>query len=373
MNAFWTILGVVVLIVTLFDVFETIVLPRTVRRGLRMAPLLLKALWGAFAPLVRRLGPSEFRQTLLMMAAPLSLAALIVTWGGLLILGFALVHWGIGTPWNQPELVTTFGGFVYASGVNFFTLGLGDVTTSAPVGRFLAVLESGSGFGFMGLVIGYIPVFYGAFSRREVAMVLLDSKAGSNSSATEMLRRYSEAGVMHELAPLLKEYERWAGELLESYLSYPNLAFYRSQHDDQSWLKTLTTILDVCTLVEVGFAEEHPWSRELRFQARATFAMGRHVIVDLAYVIDIAPDRHAPDRLPAERLAALRAELAKAGLQLRSDEVADLRLGEIRGTYEPYVAAIAQRMIVDLPEWKLDRRSVDNWQTSAWDGMRHLD
>src|SRR4029078_13553727 len=124
---------------------------------------------------------------------------------------------------------------------------------------------------------------------------LLDSKAGSNPSAGELLKRHAEAGAMEDLIVLLKEWERWSAEELEAYLSYPMLAYYRSQHDDQSWLLSLSCILDACTLISLGLEkrEDMPWARRLEFQAKATFAMARHVIVDLAYIIDVPPDeRH---------------------------------------------------------------------------------
>jgi len=36
--------------------------------------------------------------------------------------------------------------------------------------------------------------------------------------------------------------------LLQAHLSYPMLAYYRSQHPNQSWLAALTTVVDVSAL-----------------------------------------------------------------------------------------------------------------------------
>src|SRR5205085_1149766 len=153
-------------------------------------------------------------------------------------------------------------------------------------GKVFAVIEAGTGFGFLAVVISYVPVLYVAFSRREHLITLLDSKAGSQPSAGELLKRHGEAEAMEMLIDLLKEWETWSAQQLEAYLSYPILAYYRSQHDEQSWLMSLTCILDTCSLITLGFEDDgsKPWAKRLYFQAKATFAMGRHVIVALAYI-----------------------------------------------------------------------------------------
>ena len=55
--------------------------------------------------------------------------------------------------------------------------------------RALSVIEAGMGFAFLGVVIGYIPVVYSSFSRREIQISMLDARAGSPPSAVELLVR----------------------------------------------------------------------------------------------------------------------------------------------------------------------------------------
>ena len=89
------------------------------------------------------------------------------------------------------------------------------------------------------------------------------------------------------LDQIFKDWERWAAEVLESHLSYPVLSFFRSQHNNQSWLGALITILDATALVIAGVDG-------LRFeQSKITFAMARHAVVDLAQVVNA---RYAPGR-----------------------------------------------------------------------------
>src|SRR5258708_11148681 len=113
----------------------------------------------------------------------------------------------------------------------------------------MSVAEAGIGFGFLAAVIGYLPVLYQAFSRREIVISLLDARAGSPPSAGELIRRLAAAHSMDSIRHLLVEWERWSAELLESHLSFPVLRFFRSQHDNQSWLGALTPILDTSAIL----------------------------------------------------------------------------------------------------------------------------
>ena len=238
------ILGILLIIAILQDSFETIILPRRVTRRFRLSRLFYAATWASWSLLGRKLRAGNRREVYLSYYGPLSLILLLILWAAVLMFAYALLQWGLDLPLNAPEKEVTFGTYLYLSGTTFITLGLGDVIPLAGVGRFLAVAEAGMGFGFLALIIGYVPVIYQAFSRREINISLLDARAGSPPSATEMLRRHYRTQRLEELIQFLGEWERWCAELLESHLSYPVLTYYRSQHERQSWLAALTTILD---------------------------------------------------------------------------------------------------------------------------------
>ena len=302
------------------------------------------------------------QETILGFFGPLSLILLLGMWATGLIFGFGMVLWASREMIHSPEQTPTFATYLYLSGTTFFTLGLGDITPLSPWARALAVCESGIGFGFLAIVIGYLPVIYGAFSRREVSISLLDARAGSPPSALELLRRHGEDGGLLELHRLLLEWERWCAELLESHLSYPVLCFYRSQHSNQSWLATLTTILDTCSLIIVGI--EGTSAR----QARLTFAMARHAVVDLAQIVGQAPlIDHPFDRLTASDLSLLRMRLKETGMLLREGEEADKLLSDMRKKYEPYVEPLCDYLVLPRPVWITAQHVPDNWQTSAWE------
>ena len=358
MRAVSIFLSVLLILGILLDAFETVVLPRRVTRRFRFARVFYRITWIPSAALVRRVSSSRRREAYLSFFGPLSLILLLVVWAVGLVIGFAALHWSLGSTLHQIEGQASFATYAYFSGTTFFTLGYGDLTPGAPLGRALAVVEAGMGFGFLALIIGYLPVIYQAFSRREASISLLDARAGSPPTATELLRRHGQS--IQELDQLLRDWERWAADLLESHLSYPVLCYYRSQHNNQSWLTALTAILDASALVMVGM------DGASKRQARLTFAMARHAVVDLAQIFNTAPRDPVPDRLPPDELKRLRSALATAGVGLAGGPAADEKLSYLRRMYEPYVSPLADFLLLPLPRWDPPANAFDNWQTSRW-------
>jgi len=354
--------GIALILLVLWEGFETIVLPRRVTRQIRLTRLFYRTTWKLWSAIFGSIHSPKRRDTYLGFYGPLSLLGLLVVWAVTMVVGCALVHWAFGSHVNSAlGAEADFWTDLYMSGTTFFTLGLGDVTPQAPLARLITVVESGTGFAFLALVIGYLPTLYQAFSRREVNIVLLDARAGSPPSAVELLRRHARDHGAESLVQLLRDWERWSAELLESHLSYPVLCYFRSQHDNENWLASLTTILDTCALVRVGVDGVPP------AQAQLTFAIARHAVVDLAQIFSTPPQHGGADRLPPQQLAELRQLLSQAGCKLKEGAEAEQRLTELRGMYEPYVLALGGFLRFALPGWLPPQRLRDNWQTSAWE------
>jgi hypothetical protein len=222
------------------------------------------------------------------------------------------------------------------------------------------------------MIISYLPVLYQAFSRREITISKLDARAGSPPTAGELLRRIAVARAAGNLHELLVEWERWAAELLESHLSYPVLSYYRSQHDNQSWVAALTIILDTSALLIAGVDGADLPSPSGRgvggegYQARLTFAMARHAVVDLGLVFQKPPLAPAVDRLPAADLARLIETLRTSGMTVREESAVAKALTELRQLYEPFVNVLAAYFQFELPRFLPAKPPVDNWQTSPW-------
>jgi hypothetical protein len=158
---------------------------------------------------------------------------------------------------------------------------------------------------------------------------------------------------------LLYEWERWSAEVLESHVSYPVLAYLRSQHTNQSWLAALTTILDASALVIAG-VDNGPGR-----QAQLTFAMTRHATICLAQIFIGSPRPMAVDRLPRSGFTALRNNLAEEAVTL--DVLTEQKLRDLRQLYEPYVEALSEYFSVTLPPWFSVTAMPDTRQSSPWE------
>jgi len=356
-----TIAGILVMLSVLLDAFETVVLPRRVQRQFRISAWFYPRTWIPWRRISARIKSPSQRENFLGYFGPLSLIGLLALWAAGLMFGFALLQFGAGEHVQLNNEPATFTRLLYLSGETFFTLGYGDIIPNSGMARALAVLEAGMGFGFLGTVIGYLPTIYSSFSRREIEISLMDARAGSPPTAAELLTRFGSSPRQAVLDQIFSDWERWAAEVLESHLSYPALSFFRSQHNNQSWLGALTTILDTTALVMVGV---DGISSE---QAKTTFAMARHAAVDLAQVVKARYEPNTPDRLPAPELARLRESLAARGVRLRDGAEADEKLAKLRALYEPYAQGIARNLLINVPPWIHPEKKRDNWQAGPWD------
>ena len=307
---------------------------------------------------------------------PLSLLFLMALWAVGLVLGFGLMFYGLGAPLHDPLGLHPLHTGIYLSGTTLFTLGLGDIIPLNHWARDLVIIEAGTGLGFVAVVIGYLPVLYQAFSRREGSIALLDGRAGSPPTASELLRRHATDGDNDALIALLAEWERWSAEMLESHISYPLLCYFRSQHDNQSWLSAVTAILDTCavllSIVECSACR----------QARLTFAMARHTVVDLLLVFGMKPvamPKPARARFPAPvdvpkemaadmatrlsepELVRLTEVLCKAGYRLRLEPERLALLRKLRWMYEGQVVALSRYLCMPLPPLVTETPGRDTW------------
>lgn len=349
--------SVLLIVAVLWDAFETVVFPRTVSRRLRLTRLYVRSTWIIWRRIAAVFRSERGQDRFLAFFGPLSLPGLVLVWALGLILGFAGLHWAIGSRLLPLATGNRFADDLYMSGTTFVTLGLGDLLPVGRLARLLTVAEGGTGFAFLAIVISYFPVLYQAFSRREVQLTLLDAWAGSPPAAAEVLRRLAAQGEMSALDPFLKDWEYWCSDMLESHISYPTVALFRSQHSRQSWVSALGTILDLSALVEVGIRGVPKW------QAHVTFAMARHTAVDLSQVLHADP-RPGLDRLPDSERDGLRRQLGQVGLDLERTPEADQHLLDLRRSYEPFINGLARAMVMPAPPWWHEQGVKDNWQAS---------
>ncbi len=370
MHVLGFLLGFIAVATVLLDAFETIILPRRASGKVRLTRLFYIMTWRPWAAVVASLPSRRARETGFSFYGPLSLLFLFALWAVGLVLGFGLMFYGLGAPLHDPLGLRPVGSSIYLSGTTLFTLGIGDLLPLNRWARDLIVIEAGTGLGFIAVVIGYVPVLYQAFSRREGNIALLDARAGSPPTASELLRRHAVDGGHDALVGLLSEWERWSAEMLESHISYPLLCYFRSQHDNQSWLSALTAILDTCAIL-LSIVD----CTACR-QARLTFAMARHTVVDLLLVFGLKPievhpaaqtGANAPanpadaTRLTEAELVTLTDILCKAGYRIRIEPERVALFRKLRWMYEGQVVRMAQHLRIPLQRFNTETPGRDTW------------
>jgi hypothetical protein len=340
----------------LWDAFETIILPRSIVRRFRLARAWVRGTWVPWRQIARRLGPAS-GERFLGIFGPLALLGLIALWAICLIIGFAGLHWAAGSHLEPIGVIRRFSDDLYMSGTTFTTLGLGDLHPVGGLARALTVAEAATGFAFFAIVIAYLPVLYQSFSRREAQLTILDAWAGSPPAAAEVLRRLAARSELSTLGGFLKDWEFWCSDVLESHISYPTVAFFRSQHQKQSWISALACLLDLSALIEMGIDGIPSW------QAHVTFAIARHTAVDLAQVFRV-PIAAGEDRLCDAEFDRMRDQLAAVGVHLVDTPDSRERLRAMRRSYEPYLSGLSRMLMMPLPPWWNEVPRKDNWQTS---------
>jgi hypothetical protein len=323
-------------------------------RAYRLARLFFRTTWLFWRAIARKIFSKKVQQSFLSYYGPLSLLLLFGIWAAALILAFGMLQWAAGP---RSGSASTFSSDVYLSGSTFFTLGMGDVTPATTLARVVAVFEAGTGFGVLAIVISYLPTMFGAFSQREVNISLLDARAGSPPTAGELLRRHGRQRIEDGLGIYLRDWETWSAQLMESHLTYPFLCFFRSQHDNQSWVAAFTAILDVCALL-IAYGDG-----EVKRQAQLTFAISRHAVADLSQVLRLQPRESAPNRLTHDDLPKVRELLIECGVPGCTD-AGDAKLKELRRMYEPYLDVLSKLLLMPLPSWGAEVAA--NRDTTVW-------
>jgi hypothetical protein len=356
MRVLAAILGVFLLFVVLLDAFQTMILPRRAIGRFRITRLFYLVTWRPWVFFARLFRERRARESAFSYYGPLSLILLLIVWATGLVFGFSLLYFALGSRLNDTANGPAhFTSDLYVSGTTIFTLGLGDVRPLNAGTRVLIILEAGMGIGFLAMVMGYFPVLYTAFSKREASISLLDARAGTPPTASELLRRHAYEGAEYALETLLLEWEHWSAELLESHISYPLLCYFRSQHNNQSWIGALTSILDASALLVAGVQ-----GLEAR-QAQLTFAMARHAIVDLSQNFLLQPVTPVPDRLPPASYYQLHNLLCESHVRVCDDANTIERLNELRRMYEGYAQALSDYLCMALPPWIAEPTFNDNW------------
>jgi hypothetical protein len=344
--------GLLLVLAVGFDVFQTVVLPRPTPVTFRPSGRLV----GVLYRLVRRASlriPSQ-RERLLGVFGPAAVVFLLVFWAAGLVAGFGLLFHAVAEQFT-PSL--SWGTTWYFSATSLTTLGFGDLVPVGGLARALTVLEAASGLGLVALMITFLFSLFGEFQRRELLVITLSTRAGAPPSGPALLETYAGDEMLERLPRLFEDWETWAAQVLDSHLSYPLLVFFRSTHDNQSWVSALGAVLDAATLV-LTTIEGVP-----RGPARAMQRGGVHLVEDLAQYFHF-DTRRDPYVERAEFDEAFD-QLCAAGLRLAERETAWLAFSNSRAAYATALNAMARQWVTPPARWIGDRSLVPLHQSGA--------
>jgi ion channel len=337
--------GLLVLAWILLDVFRTLVMPRAARGRVRLARILFLPIWRPWRWVGVRRKTVQARERVLAAAAPFFFFALLVGWVFLALVSYALILWSPAFIHGMGSDNASFADAMYSSGTSLFTLGFGGGTATG-LTRAVVVAEGATGLGLFAVVIAYLPVLYQAFNRREVGVLLLDARAGSPPSGPELLHRMGSAGVASSLPELFAEWERWVADVLETHMSYPLLALFRSPHDETSWITSLGSVLDAATLI-ITSVEDSADER-----AKLLYGTGVHAVEDLFYYFRL-PERET--LIQRDEFEAVLQDMKDDGFSIRPVDEAFALFTKKRATYAPRLEALAVMLAAPPGLWIGDR------------------
>jgi Ion channel len=351
MNILSIALGVAVIALTLNDVFQSVVMPRATGRNFRFSFYLWRSMWRIWPKLTWRLFPddSDRQEDSLAVFAPFMLVSLIGFWVGQLILGFAFVLWGMRGGISPSH--SSFATMLYFAGTSLLTIGFGDVVGRGAGPRLASVLAALGGLSFLSITTAYLFAIFGSFQQRETFVVTVAARAGTPPSGVNLLAIAGYSQTRDDLSMLMMDAQRWAAAVMESHLAYPVLAFFRSSHDEQSWVGTLGTLLDAATMMMTTTDGTRDG------QARIFYNVGRHAARDLSkyFRVDVPDEGVEIERSEFEHACD---RLVAAGYSLRDRDEAWTRFSGLRSGYASRLNALARFFEIPPLQWIGDRSTI---------------
>ena len=356
---FQLIIGCLLVALVLHDVFQSVIVPRWSSRRGRVAPLFIDKMWPLWRSWAQRKPAGDAREDFLGIYAPFALMLTLVLWVGFLLCGFGLVFWSLR--YHFKPTIHSFGEGIYVAGVTLLTIGFGDYTPDDILGRVFALVAGASGLAVFALVISLLFTLYTAFERREVLSLELDARAGSPPSGVALLERYSELGLLDTLPDFFQQWERWSAQVLQSHIAYPLLAFFRSSHDNESWVASLGAVLDGATLLTTTVDPCENCGRKPIGAAQLMFRMGTHTVVDLSHWFGYRfdEDEDAPVGVERHEFERARVQLARAGFALRPADEAWADFQKQRAQYAAGLNELAKHLASPPARWVGDRSMID--------------
>ena len=365
------LLGAFCVLLVLYDVFQSVVVPRWTGRTLRLAPYFVDAMWPRWRRFALRRLNGQMREDFLGNFASFALMGILLMWGIVLIFGYGLMLHAAGDGIKPP--LHDYGSAFYVAGTSLLTIGFGDIVGVSALSRTLLLLAGASGLAVVALVISLTFTLYDAFKLRETLVLTLDARAGTPPSGVTLLETYAQFDLLDELTATFGVWEIWSSQVLETHLAYPLLPFFRSSHDGESWVSAMGAVLDAATLVlttvEVGRDETgNEYSIRSCGPAHMMYGLGCHAVTDLSQWFRFRVPTHPQDMTLREATEdagvergewlAARRRLAKVGYSLREEEESWRDFVKHRAVYAQALNALARHFASPPTQWIGDRSSI---------------
>jgi hypothetical protein len=317
-------LGVFLLALTFWDLFETVVVPRPTPGWFRIARYLVRGSWRV----IRTVRDGKHRRAydqILGLFAPAVTVGLLAAWLIALIVGYGLILWAIRDQ-LQP-VPADLGTTIYFAATSLLTIGFGDIVATGTLARIIVTTAAVGGLGAVALVVTFLFSLYGSYQRREIEVVKLQAAAGGPPSAVALLETYALLGLVDRLPRLF---------------AYPLLGFFRSSHDNLSWISALGTVLDAASLV-LTTIEDVP-----RGEAKLFKRVGTHLVEDIYNLGFQVGETGSLDHADYEAACY---RLREAGYRLVPDDEAWPRFEAARATYATRLEAMARYWATPATSW----------------------
>jgi hypothetical protein len=313
--------GALLVILIVCDAVGTLIVTQGQSSPWRPTRLWYGLTWRAARRIVIHL-PRRIGDGVLTVYPAVSLLGLLLVWLTGLVAGWTLVYRGLG---DHPAGATDWETLFYYSGASLLTPSFG--TAHGLPSRLLTLTEALTGLGTIALLISYLPALYGGYSKREARLLTLDDPRGGRLTPVRVIATHSIGRDLDLLYRFFAEWEMWTAEVLESHVSYPMLALFRSQHPGQSWITALGVVTDAATLACAAIPAAD--CREPYFQ----YQRGRRAIHEIAARLHVPPSPTSTPWITRDGFEYAWGVLAEIGLPLRDKEEAWGRLDELRATY----------------------------------------
>lgn len=338
--------GAALIAVTILSAIRTTVLPRGTQS--RVSSAVVTAVRALFRLRARRSDSYETRDRIMAMLGPVALLAILASWLLLVMTGFTLVYLAV----TGRSLARA----IELSGSSMFTLGTTSENTLGPL--MVTYAEAGLGLLILALLITYMPSIYGAFSRRENGVALLQVRAGSPPRAASMLIRFHRIEEPRfRLTELWRQWETWFADVEETHSTFPILVFFRSPQPERSWITTAGALLDGAAFWVA--AVEHPMDPDAQLCLRAGYLALRRIAELFGIRFDPDPPPDGPISIGRPEWEKEMDEMADAGVPVKGDrDEAWAAWSGWRVNYDQVLLELARLVEAPLAPWASDRSPV---------------